>query len=226
MQITYYGHSCFSVKAGGKNILFDPFITANELAKHIDINTIEADYIFVSHGHFDHLHDVAAIAKRTNALVLGVWEIYSHFSNQGLTNVQPLNPGGSASFDFGTARGVNAVHPSSFPDGSYAGVASGFVLQTNDGNFYYSGDTALTLDMTLIPRFTKLDFAVLPIGDRLTMGVDDAIEAAKMVQTTNVMGVHYDTFGLIMLNRPKAQQAFENAGINLYLPGIGETITI
>lgn len=226
MQLTYYGHSCFSVKAGGKTLLFDPFITGNELAKNIDINTVEADYIFVSHGHFDHTLDVVAIAKRTGALVLGVWELYSYFTKQGLENVQPINPGGTASFDFGTVKCVTGVHSSSFPDGSYAGIATGFVLQTADGNFYYSGDTALTNDMSLIPKFAKLDFAVFPVGDRLTMGLQEAIFAAEFVQVKKVVGVHYDTFGFIKLDQGKAKETFQKAGLSLLLPGIGETADI
>ncbi|MET0464998.1 MAG: metal-dependent hydrolase [Chitinophagaceae bacterium] len=226
MQLSYFGHSCFSVKAGGKTILFDPFITGNELAKDIDINSIEADYIFVSHGHFDHILDVVAIAKRTGALVLGVWEVYDYFTKQGLQNVQPINPGGMAEFDFGKVKCVTAIHSSSFPDGSYAGVASGYVLQTKDGSFYYSGDTALTMDMKLIPDFIQPDFAVFPIGDRLTMGTQEAITAASFVKVKKVVGVHYDTFGFIKLDPVKAKQDFENAGLQLSLPAIGETIDI
>lgn len=226
MQLTYFGHACFSVKAGGKTILFDPFITGNELAKHIDVNSIEADYIFVSHGHFDHILDVVTIAKRTGALVLGVWEVYDYFSKQGLKNVQPINPGGEAEFDFGKVKCVTAIHSSSFPDGSYAGVASGFVLQTKDGSFYYSGDTALTMDMTLIPQFIQPDFAVFPIGDRLTMGVQEAITAAGFVKVKKIVGVHYDTFGFIKLDPVKSKHAFESAGLELLLPSIGETVKI
>ncbi|MBO9658757.1 MAG: metal-dependent hydrolase [Chitinophagaceae bacterium] len=226
MQLTYFGHACFSVKAGGKTILFDPFITGNELAKDIDVNSIEADYIFISHGHFDHILDVVTIAKRTGALVLGVWEVYDYFSKQGLQNVQPINPGGVAEFDFGKVKCVTAVHSSSFPDGSYAGVASGFVFQTKEGSFYYSGDTALTMDMTLIPQFIQPDFAVFPIGDRLTMGVQEAITAAGFAKVKKVVGVHYDTFGFIKLDPAKSKQAFESAGLELLLPAIGETIEI
>lgn len=226
MKITYYGHSCFSVAAGGKNILFDPFITGNELAKDIDINKIEADYIFVSHGHFDHILDVAAIANRTGALVLGCWEIYDYFTKQGLKKVHPINPGGQFTFDFGTVKAVVAQHSSSFPDGSYAGTASGFVLKTAEGNFYYSGDTALTLDMTLIPKWADIDFAVFPIGDGLTMGVEEAIEAAQFVKTTQVLGVHYDTFGFIKINKQEAIREFEKSNLTLHLPEIGESIII
>lgn len=225
MKITYYGHACFSVVAGGKTILFDPFITGNELAKDIDINTLEADYIFLSHGHFDHMLDAEAIAKRTGAMVIGSWELYSYFGSLDI-KTQPLNPGGKFTFDFGTVKAVTAIHSSSFKDGSYAGVATGFVFKTGDGNFYYSGDTGLTLDMTLIPKFADIDFAVFPIGDVLTMGIDDAIEAAKFVNTTKVVGVHYDTFGFIKIDKAGAIDSFAKAGIELQLPEIGEAINV
>ncbi len=226
MKLTYYGHASFAVFAGGKHILFDPFITGNELAKDIDINTIPADYIFVSHGHPDHMADVTAIATRTGATVIGSWELYSYFGKQDLKNVQPLNPGGKAIFDFGEVKSFIAQHSSSFSDGSYAGVASGFAFKTSDGNFYYSGDTALTLDMTLVPKWVDLDFAVFPIGDRLTMGAEDAAEAAQFVKTTNVVGVHYKTWDLIGIDTTEATKAFEKAGVKLFLPAIGETIDI
>jgi L-ascorbate metabolism protein UlaG (beta-lactamase superfamily) len=225
MKITYYGHACFSVVAGGKNILFDPYITGNELAKDIDINTLEADYIFLSHGHFDHMLDAESIAKRTGAMVIGSWELYSYFGSRDV-KTQPLNPGGKFTFDFGTVKSVGAIHSSSFQDGSYAGVATGFVFKTTDGNFYYSGDTGLTLDMTLIPKFADVDFAVFPIGDVLTMGIDDAIEAANFVKTKNVVGVHYDTFGFIKIDKADAIARFGEAGITLRLPAIGESIEI
>ena len=226
MNITYYGHSCFSVVAAGKNILFDPFISGNELAKDVNIDAIDADYIFVSHGHFDHILDAVNIANRTGARVVGSWELYDYFGKQGLKNLHQLNPGGKISFDFGTVKSFVAQHSSSFPDGSYAGIASGFAFQTIDGNFYYSGDTALTLDMALVHKWAQLDFAILPIGDVVTMGVDDAIEAAKLVQVNKVLGVHYDTFGFIQLDKARAFQTFETAGIVLSLPGIGETFDI
>lgn len=226
MKITYYGHSCFSVLAGGKHLLFDPFISGNELAKDINIDAIKADYIFVSHGHFDHMLDVVTIANRTGAMVFGIWEVYEYFKKQSLKNLHPINPGGKASFDFGTVKAVISQHSSSFPDGSYAGVACGFVLKTTDGNFYYSGDTALTLDMTLIPGWAELDFAVFPIGDVLTMGVEDAIQAAAFVKANKVLGVHYDTFGLIKIDKEEAIQEFGKAELKLYLPDIGESIDI
>lgn len=226
MKITYYGHSCFLVVAGGKRILFDPFITGNELAANINIQDISADYIFVSHGHYDHMLDVVAIANNTGALVLASWELYDYFTKQGLANVRPINPGGKVDLDFGTVKAFIAQHSSSFTDGTYAGAASGFTLKTPDGNFYYSGDTALTLDMTLVPKFADIDFAVLPIGDGLTMGIEDAVEAVGFVKTTKVMGVHYDTFGFIEIDKANAVAQFQKSGITLHLPNIGQTFII
>jgi L-ascorbate metabolism protein UlaG (beta-lactamase superfamily) len=226
MKLTYYGHASFAVFAGGKHILFDPFITGNELAKSIDVNSIKADYIFVSHGHGDHIGDTVAIANRTGATVVGSYELYSYFAKLGVQKFQPLNPGGQFGFDFGAAKSFTGVHSSSFADGSYAGVASGFALKTADGNFYYSGDTALTYDMTLVPKWANIDFAVFPIGDVLTMGVDDGLEAAHFVKTTKVVGVHYDTFPFIKIDTAKATQSFEKGGVKLFLPKIGETIDI
>jgi L-ascorbate metabolism protein UlaG (beta-lactamase superfamily) len=226
MKFTYYGHSCFSVVAGGKKILFDPFISPNELAKDIDIDTIEADYIFISHGHFDHVFDLERIAKRTGAMVLGNWELVSWFNKLGIKNNHPINPGGQFTFDFGTVKCVIAIHSSSLPDGTYAGSPGGYVFKTIDGNFYYSGDSGLTLDMKLIPEWAKIDFAVFPVGDGLTMGVTDAIRAADFVDTSKVIGVHYDTFGYIILDHQKAKEEFVKSGKTLQLMDIGSTIEI
>jgi L-ascorbate metabolism protein UlaG (beta-lactamase superfamily) len=226
MKLTYYGHSCFSVSAGGKTLLFDPFITPNDLASAINIDGIQADYIFVSHGHFDHTTDVVRIANRTGAKVLGNWELYSWFNKGGLKNTHPINPGGKFTFDFGTVKCFVAQHSSSLPDGSYGGIACGYAFNTSDGNFYYSGDTGLTLDMKLVPEWKAPDFAVFPVGDGLTMGVEDAIEAARIVGVNQVVGVHYDTFDFIKIDHPKAVEAFKQAGMTLHLLEIGSVIEI
>jgi len=227
MKITYYGHSCFGVNVDGKSLLFDPFITGNELAKEVDINSIPADYIFLSHGHFDHVADTMEIAQRTGAAIVSVFEVVNWFENKGAKKVHPMNPGGKWNFKFGSAKLVAAVHSSSMPDGTYGGNPVGFVIETGEGNFYYSGDTALTMDMQLIPLTCgKLNVALLPIGDNFTMGIDDAIVASDFVKCDKIIGLHYDTFGYIKINHEEAKKKFAAKGKELVLLNIGETINL
>jgi len=226
MKLTYYGHSCFSVKVNGKNLLFDPFISGNELAKDINIDNINADYILLSHGHADHTTDCVAIAQRTGAMVVCNWEIHEWLYKHGISNTHPMNTGGSWNFNDFVAKCTVAQHSSGLPDGSYGGNPMGFIIYGREGNFYYSGDTALTLDMQLIPRWAKLNFAVLPIGDNFTMGYADAVIAAQIIECRSIVGVHYDTFGYIKMDHEKAIKSFANGGCKLHLPAIGETISL
>ncbi len=224
MNITYYGHSCYLVEVNGKKLVFDPFITPNELAKGIDINKIEADYILISHGHADHIADAVFLAKKTGAKVISNWEITVWLNNQGVENTHPMNIGGKVKLDFGNVKCVAAVHSSSMPDGTYGGNPMGFVVETSEKNFYYAGDTALTYDMKLIGEYRHIDFAFLPIGDNFTMGVDNAIIACEFINCNNIIGMHYDTFGYIKIDKEEAVAKFERAGAKLTLMGIGETL--
>ncbi|MFC3559050.1 metal-dependent hydrolase [Pedobacter jamesrossensis] len=226
MRVTYYGHSCFSILAGSQELLFDPYISPNPLAKNIDIDGITADYVFASHAHFDHITDLLRIAKNTGAKAVGGWELYNWFNSNGLSNTFPINPGGESEFGFGKVKCFAAVHSSSFEDGSYGGVPCGYAFATSAGNFYYSGDTALTLDMELVSKWNKMDFAVMPIGDVLTMGVKDAIAACQMIGVKKMIGVHYDTFGFIKLDHKKAINDFREANLELILMGIGESLDL
>jgi len=226
MKFTYYGHSCFLIETGGKKLLFDPFITGNELAKDIDINNIETDYILVSHGHSDHIADCVSIAERTQAKVICNWEVFEWLHKQGLRNIHPMNTGGKWSFDGFIVKCTVAHHSAGLPDGSYGGNPIGFLVLSEGGNFYYSGDTALTLDMQLIPKWAKLNFAVLPIGDNFTMDVADAAESAVMIDTKTVIGVHFDTFGFIKIDHEYAKKVFADKGVELKLLKPGENISI
>ncbi|MBV8255315.1 MAG: metal-dependent hydrolase [Chitinophaga sp.] len=226
MKFTYYGHSCFAVEIKGKQILFDPFIRHNELAKKVDIDAIQADYIFVSHGHEDHTADLVELAKRTGATVVSNFEIVTWAGKQGLEKLHPMNTGGKWKFDFGVVKCTVAQHSSGLPDGSYGGNPMGFIFITDEGNFYYSGDTALTYDMELVPAAAKLNFAVLPIGDNFTMGVEDAIAAAEMIECSKIIGVHFDTFGYIKIDHKEAIEQFDEAGLELLLPEIGSTTEV
>jgi len=223
MKVTYYGHACFAVQIAGRNLLFDPFITGNELAENIDPKRVAADYILISHGHSDHMADAREIAKRTSATIVSNYELTVWFGKQGLQKSHPLNHGGSHSFDFGRVKFVNAIHSSSLPDGTYGGNPGGFVVESAEGNFYYSGDTALTMDMKLIGDSTKLKFAALCIGDNFTMNVDDAVKAAEFVRCDEVLGLHYDTFPPIKIDHKAALEKFKIVHKRLHLLKPGET---
>jgi L-ascorbate metabolism protein UlaG (beta-lactamase superfamily) len=223
MKVTYYGHACFAAEVANRTLLFDPFITGNELAKGIKVQSIPADYILISHGHADHLGDAAAIAKRTGATIISNYEITVWFGKQGIERTHPLNHGGGYRFDFGRAKFVNAIHSSSLPDGTYGGNPGGFVIEATEGAFYYSGDTALTLDMKLIGESTRLAFAALCIGDNFTMGVEDAVKAAEFIRCHEILGLHYNTFPPIRINQAAAEEKFQAAGKNLHLLLPGES---
>ena len=225
MKATCYGHACFAVEVSHRTLLFDPFITPNELAKSVDVNKIAADFILISHGHADHLADAAAIAQRTGATLISNYEVTVWFGRQGIQKTHPLNHGGGCRFDFGRVKFVNAIHSSGLPDGSYGGNPGGFVVETSEGNFYYSGDTALTLDMKLIGEATPLKFAALCIGDNFTMGVDDAVKAAGFVRCDEILGLHYDTFPPIKIDHAAAREKFKAAGKQLHLLRPGESHT-
>ncbi len=226
MKITYYGHSCFTIETEGKTILFDPFISPNELAKGIDVDSIPADYILISHGHMDHIADAVRIAKRTGATVVSNWEIVQWLNNQGVTNTHPMNIGGHWFFDFGKVKCVTAVHSSSLPDGTYGGNPMGFLLETSEGNVYYAGDTALTMDMKLIGDYKLIDVAFLPLGNNFTMGIDNALIAAGFIRCEFIIGMHYDTFGYIKIDHKEAIEKFHVAGKELKLMQIGSHITL
>ena len=226
MKLTYFGHSCFLIETEGIKVLFDPFTEGNPLASQINVDEIETDYILVSHGHGDHVSDVEKVYANTGAKLISTFEVVNWFQNKGVENNHPMNHGGKISLDFGTAKMVNAVHSSSMPDGSYGGHPAGFVIETKEKTFYFAGDTALHQDMKQIADEYKLDFAVLPIGDNFTMGIDDALIAADYVGTSHIIGVHYDTFPYIKIDHEEAMIKAGNQDKKLQLLKIGETILI
>lgn len=226
MKFIYYGHACFEVEVNNKILLFDPYISPNPLAKHIDIEKLKPDYILISHAHSDHIADAERIALNSGAALISSFEVCKWFEKKGITKVHALGIGGKKQFDFGTVKLVLAIHSSSFPDGSYGGNPGGFVITSPEKNFYYAGDTALTMDMQLIPSYADIAFAILPIGDNFTADYEDALEIAKMVKTKEVIGVHYNTFDLIKIDTGEAQKHFSENGTTLLLPAIGEVIEV
>ncbi len=225
MKYTYYGQSSFLLETETNTFLFDPFISQNPLAAAVDLTKIEADYILVSHGHGDHVGDLISLAKQTKATVIAIPEVIGWVMKQGIENVHPMNFG-KYTFDFGTVRMVWATHSAGLPDGSYGGNPAGFVLELEDKQIYFAGDTGLTLEMKLLADLYNLDYAILPIGGNYTMDVDDAVIAADYINCSKIIGVHYDTFPVIEIDSKVAVESFKRAQKTLLLPAIGETIVL
>ena len=225
MKITFYGHASLGIEIAGKHIIVDPYISPNPKASHIDVNALKADYILLTHAHGDHIADVETIAKNTNATIVSNAEIAGHYASKGFAT-HPMNHGGSWNFDFGKVKFVQAIHSSSFPDGSYGGNPGGFVIEGEHKSIYIAGDTALTFDMQLIPLRTTLDLAILPIGNNFTMDIEDAIIASDFVECDKILGYHFDTFGYIEIDHQDAVKKFFDAGKDLMLLEIGESIEL
>jgi L-ascorbate metabolism protein UlaG (beta-lactamase superfamily) len=194
VKITWLGHSCFTIVAGDHRLLVDPFLDQNDKAP-IKAAEAEAEFLLLTHAHFDHIADAAPIAKRTGAAVLANYEITEWLKGQGVAEdkVVAMNPGGAVTQPFGRAKMTIAQHSSSFADGTYGGVAGGYILELGGKRLYIAGDTALFLDMKLI-GLGGLDGAILPIGDTFTMGPDDSIEAIKLLNPARVLPCHYNTW--------------------------------
>ena len=226
MKITFYGHACFGLSFNGVNILTDPFIRPNELAKNIDIEQINPDYILISHGHEDHVADALYIAQKNNSVIVSNFEIVNWFGQQGHENGHPMNHGGKKVFDNFSVKYVNAIHSSVLPDGTYGGNPGGFVIEAAGKIVYFAGDTALTYDMKLIAEEFELSAAILPIGDNFTMGYEDAAKAADFLSCDKIIGMHFDTFPYIEIDKNKAVEHFSGLNKNLELLKIGTSIEI
>lgn len=225
MKVTYLGHASLSIETAGRHIIVDPFISANELASHIDINDLKADFILLTHAHGDHVLDVEVIASRTGALIVSNAEIAAYYEQKGFKS-HGMNHGGGWELDFGKVKYVNAIHSSAFPDGTYGGNPGGFILESEGKTLYIAGDTSLTFDMKLIPLRYNLDLAIFPIGSNYTMDVQDAIIASDFVNCNRVLGYHYDTFGYIKINQEDARRLFSESGKELILLPIGDSLEV
>lgn len=227
MNITWLGHNCWTIDTGKHKLLIDPFLNDSPTAP-IKAAEVEADYILVSHGHFDHIADAVAIAQRTEATVLAGFEVGNWLQGQGVPEdkLVQLNPGGGVDQPFGRLTMTIAHHSSSLPDGSYGGVACGLLLKIDDKKLYFACDTALFLDMKMIGA-ADLDLAVLPIGDRFTMGPEDAVQAVKLLSPKQVAPCHYGTWPIIEQDAAEwANQVRLYSAAEPLTPSPGESFTI
>ena len=218
IKYTYYGHASFLLDDGTSKVLTDPFLTGNPLAA-IPADEVECDYILLTHAHGDHLGDAPAIAKRTGAMVLGIPEVLDVcLQVESDIKTHGMNIGGSVKLPFGKVRMTMALHSS----GVAGGIACGYVIQIGGINVYFAGDTALFSDMKLIGQKDPLDYAVLPIGDNYTMGLEDAALAAQWLNTKNVIPIHYNTWPVIAQEAGRYKEVTEGmtrAAVHIVEPG-------
>jgi L-ascorbate metabolism protein UlaG (beta-lactamase superfamily) len=216
LTLTYFGHAGFSLTDGRHTLVIDPFLTDNPVAVHKPAD-IRCDYIALTHGHSDHLGDTVAIAKRTNATVIAAFEICNYLGEQGITNLEPGNPGGRVTTSFGWVAFTQAFHSSSF-EGRYLGMPCGIVTRIGDATVYHCGDTGIFGDMRLIGEIYQPDVALIPIGDRFTMDPALATRAAEMIAPKVAVPIHYDTWPPIAQD-PKR---FAPKGVRVHVMKPGE----
>ena len=216
LTYTYYGHACFLLSDGEYKILVDPFLSGNPQAV-IKPKDVTADYILITHAHDDHLGDAPEIAAHLDASIVAIPEVLTLCTSRVEKAIRacPMNLGGTIELPFGAVRMVPALHSS----GVEGGIACGYVIHIFGKVIYYAGDTALFSDMKLIGERDSIDYAILPIGDNYTMGVEDAAKAVEFLNAKNVIPVHYGTWGVINQNPDNFKKLVKGANVYIVKPG-------
>lgn len=223
MKITFLGQNCFLLSHKGINILTDPFYNFQKAQSGFDISAQKIDFVLITHAHGDHTADVKEVLENhPNATLIAQPEVCGYF---GHAHNIDLNIGGATTIEDLKITMVNALHTSSFPDGSYGGNPSGYIFQLPQGNLYFAGDTGIFAEMGLFAKiFGKIDLAILPIGGHYTMCPKQAsFAAAELIKTPKVIGCHFDTFPPISINHEEAKQYFTEKNTELILPNLGES---
>lgn len=225
LAITWFGHSTFLLRTpGGRRIVFDPWLSNPRCPA--GIARPGADLILVTHGHADHTSDLLPLARETGATVVAAPELCDWLAARGLKGLSPMNIGGTQTLLGLEVSMTEARHSSSLvEDGRarYMGEAAGYVVRLEDGvAIYFAGDTALFGDMRLIGERHRPDIALLPIGDRFTMGPADAAHACALLGVRMVVPMHWGTFPALT-GTPEALKTLVPAGCAVLELQPGET---
>lgn len=226
LTVTWLGHSTFLMRSPkGVHLLFDPFLTNNPSCPPAAKRVSRVDLMLLTHGHADHCEDAASLARQTGATVVASPELTGWIERQGAKHVRAMNIGGRQQLSGLDIAMVQAVHSSSAVDGTYLGPAAGFVVRfENDLKIYFAGDTALFGDMRIIRDRHAPDVAFLPIGDRFTMGPEDAAIAAEWLGVKMVVPMHYGTFPELTGTPEKMREFARPRGVEVLELTPGATI--
>ncbi len=216
ISITFLGHAGFLLSDGTHTVAIDPFLTGNPVAT-MKPDEVKCQSIVLTHGHGDHLGDTVAIAKANDATVFGAFEIVEYMGEQEIKG-EPGNPGGKITADFGWVAFTQAVHSSSY-EGRYMGMPCGAVVHMGGVTVYHLGDTGIFGDMKLLGEIYRPDIALVPTGDRFTMGPELATRAVEMIKPKVAIPMHYGTWPLLLPNAT----GFEPKGVEVKEMEPGET---
>jgi L-ascorbate metabolism protein UlaG (beta-lactamase superfamily) len=229
MTLTYYGHSAFQIETDEARLLVDPFLTGNRHAEGVvSPDELLPDVLLLTHAHGDHYGDTETIVRRARPQVVAPFEVVQYVAKQtGHEDGFGMNVGGSYRFPWGRLTMTDARHSSSFPDGTYGGPATGFVLEAGGKVLYNTGDTCRFAGMQYVAeRFPEIDLLALPVGDVFTMGPDEALEVVKLFRPRAVLPLHYGTFPPIEVDVEAFAEAVRAEGIAAHVPAPGGRVEV
>lgn len=227
MKLTSYGHACYYLETGKTKIIIDPFLNENPQAV-IKPDDVKAEWILVTHGHYDHMGDAVEIASKNNATIVSISEVAKYCGSQGV-KTHAMYIGGKYNFGQFAVKITLALHGSSIGGNpiQYLGQPCGFLIFVEGKTIYFAGDTGLFGDMGLIGKMHPIDLAILPIGDNFTMGPEDALEAVRMIKPKMVIPTHYNTWDIIKQNPEAFKEAVElNTDIPVTVLNPGSSCTL